>query len=87
MREWFKLGLTAHKHRLTEAKAIGIKTVSILERKLSDTEWLVVTGLSQAEYDYNTMLVHYAWQRASHSVKCYSPGHRRLATASRLVVQ
>ena len=27
------------------------------ERKLSATEWLVVTDLSPAEYDYNTMLV------------------------------
>ena len=57
MREWFKLGLTAQKHRLTEAKAIGINAVSMSERRLSDTEWLVVTDLSQAEYDYNTMLV------------------------------
>jgi hypothetical protein len=57
MREWFKLGLTAQKRRLTEAKAIGINAVSMSERKLSDTEWLAVTDLSQAEYDYNTMLV------------------------------
>ena len=57
MREWFKLGLTAQKHRLTEAKAMGINAVSMSERRLSDTEWLVVTDLSQAEYDYNTMLV------------------------------
>jgi hypothetical protein len=27
------------------------------DRRLSDTEWLVVTDLSQAEYEYNTMLV------------------------------
>ena len=27
------------------------------ERKLSDTGWLVLTDLSQAEYDYNIMLV------------------------------
>ena len=56
MREWFKLGLTAQKHRLTEAKPIGINAVSMSQRKLSATEWLVVTDLSQAEYDYNTML-------------------------------
>ena len=52
MREWFKLDLTAQKHRLTEAKALGINAVSV-----SDTAWLVVTDLSQAGYDYNTMLV------------------------------
>ena len=57
LREWFKLGLAAQKHRLIEAKAIGINAVSISERRLSDTEWLVVTDLSQASYDYNTMLV------------------------------
>ena len=57
LREWFKLGLTAQKHILTEAKAIGINAVSMSGRKLFDTEWLVVTDLSQAEYDYNTMLV------------------------------
>ena len=57
MREWFRLGRTAQKDRLIEAKAIGINTVSMSERKLSTTEWLVVTDLSQAEYDYKTMLV------------------------------
>ena len=57
LREWLKLGLTAQKHRLTEAKAIGINAVSMSERRLSDIEWLVVTDLSQAEHDYNTMLV------------------------------
>ena len=57
MREWFKLGLTAQKQRLAEARTIGINAVSMSERRLSDTEWLVVTDLSQAEYDYNTMLV------------------------------
>ena len=38
---------------------MGINAVSMSERKLLDTEWLVVTDryLSQAEYDYNTMLV------------------------------
>ena len=49
--------MTAQKHRLAEARTIGINAVSMSERRLSDTEWLVVTDLSQAEYDYNTMLV------------------------------
>jgi hypothetical protein len=57
MREWFKLGLTTQKQRLAEARTIGINPVSMSERRLSDTKWLVVTDLSQAEYDYNTMLV------------------------------
>ena len=51
MREWFKLGLTAQKQRLAEARTIGINAVSMSERRLSDTEWLVFTDLSQAEYD------------------------------------
>ena len=46
MREWCKLVLTAQKHRLIGAKAIGINAVSMSERKLSDTKWLVVTDLS-----------------------------------------
>ena len=29
MREWFKLGLTAQKHRVAEAKAMGINAVSV----------------------------------------------------------
>ena len=44
MREWFKLGLTAQKHRLAEARTIGISAMSMSERRLSDTEWLVVSG-------------------------------------------
>ena len=56
MREWFRLGLTAQKDRLTEAKTIGINAVSMSTRQLSDTEWIVTTDLSQAEYDYSTML-------------------------------
>ena len=56
MREWFQLGLTEQKERLTQARAIGIHAIKITDHKLSDTEWLVVTDLSQAEYDYRTML-------------------------------
>ena len=53
MREWFKL---TQKDRLTEAKTIGINAVSMSARQLSNTEWVVTTDLSQAEYDYSTML-------------------------------
>ena len=56
MREWFKLSLPAQKERLTEAKSIGIHAVSMSARQLSETEWVVVTDLSQAEYDYSKML-------------------------------
>ena len=50
--------------RLKEAKntvgiaAIGggINAVTLARHRLSDTEWLVLTDLSQTEYDYRTML-------------------------------
>ena len=41
MREWFKLGLTAQKDRLTEARTIGINAVAMSARQLSNTEWVV----------------------------------------------
>ena len=66
MREWFKLSLTAQKERLTEAKSIGIHAVSMSSRQLSETEWVVVTDLSQAEYQYSKMLTQ---------IDLYSRGH------------
>ena len=53
---WFELGLTKHKDRLKDAKQIGIMSLQLLARKLSATESLVVTDLSQSEYCYMSMI-------------------------------
>ena len=50
--------------RLKEAKTTigiatiggGINAVTLARHRLSDTEWLVLTDLSQTEYDCRTML-------------------------------
>ena len=64
MREWLKLSMSEKADRLKEAQntvgiaAIGggINAVTLARHSLSDTEWLVLTDLSQTEYDYRTML-------------------------------
>ena len=48
IKEWFELGLTEQKDRLKDAKQIGIMSLQLLERKLSATESLVITDLSQS---------------------------------------
>ena len=64
IREWLKLSMSEKTDRLKEAQSTvgiaaiggGINAVTLARHKLSDTEWLVLTGLSQTEYDYRTML-------------------------------
>ena len=64
MRKWLKLSMSEKSDRLKEAQntmgiaAIGggIDAVTLARHKLSDTEWLVLTDLSQTEYNYRTML-------------------------------
>ena len=64
MREWLKLSMAEKASRLKEAKTTvgiaaiggGINAVTLAKHRLSDTEWLVLTDLSQTEYDYHTML-------------------------------
>ena len=65
MREWLKLSMSEKSDRLKEAQstvgiyiaaiADGINAVTLARHKLSDTEWLVLTDLSQTEYDYTVL--------------------------------
>ena len=64
MREWLKLSMSEKADRLKEAQKTvgiaaiggGVNAVTLAKHRLSDTEWLVLTDLSQTEYDYHTML-------------------------------
>ena len=56
MKEWYQIGLSEQKSRLTEAKTIGIMALNLTEKKLSETKTLIITDLSQSEWDYSTMI-------------------------------
>ena len=56
MKEWYQIGLSEQKGRLTEAKTIGIMALNLTEKKLSETETLIITDLSQSECDYSTTI-------------------------------
>ena len=64
MREWLKLSMSEKSDGLKESQSTvgiaaiagGINAMTLAKHALSDTKLLVLTDLSQAEYDYRTML-------------------------------
>ena len=56
VKEWCQISLSEQNARLAEAKTIGVMALNLTEKKLSKTETLVITDLSQSDWDYSTMI-------------------------------